>query len=438
MKRGIAAAGLAALILGGCGAAGHGHNKANDQASAAQPVVTHAVVKRPPPPSPAELRLRAALMKVLGLAGPNTGAAVYDLQSHQLVFALRDRVKRPPASVEKLYTSVALLQAFGPDAQLHTTVLGTGHLAADGTWVGDLYLKGGGDPTFGDGSFNRTWELGYGPTASDLVGQLRARGIRRVSGSVIGDASLFDDRRGPPSSGFAPDIPDMGGQLAGLTYDHGSTTGASSPGVFAARELVLTMRGGQIQATAAPFTGHTPRHAHKLASVASPHMAILLKLMDVPSDDFFAEMLTKRLGVHVSRDGSTAAGAKAIADEVAADYDLHPAIVDGSGLSRSDHSSPLEVVDLLDKLWQTPVGRTLTDSLPLMGVDGTVRRIAKGTPAQGHCVAKTGTLDYVTNLAGYCHVPGQHMISFALFLDGPTNERSIVLLSRMMGAIARY
>jgi D-alanyl-D-alanine carboxypeptidase/D-alanyl-D-alanine-endopeptidase (penicillin-binding protein 4) len=382
--------------------------------------------------------MRAALMKVFGQAGPNTGAVVYDLQSRQTLFALRDRVKRPPASVEKLYTTVALLQAFGPDAQLHTAVLGRGHLAGDGTWVGDLYLTGGGDPTFGDGSFNRTWELGYGPTASDLVGQLRARGIRRVSGSVIGDDSLFDGRRGPPSSGFAPDIPDMGGQLAGLTFDHGSTMGALSPGAFAAHQLVLTMRGAQIQATAAPFTKRSPGHTRKLASVASPHMATLIKLMDVPSDDFFAEMLTKRLGVHVAQDGSTAAGAKAIADEIAADYDLHPAIVDGSGLSRADHSSPLEVIDLLNKLWHTSVGRTLTASLPLMGIDGTVRRIAKGTPAQGHCVAKTGTLNYVTNLAGYCHVPGHHMISFALFLDGPTNERSIVLLSRMMGAIARY
>jgi serine-type D-Ala-D-Ala carboxypeptidase/endopeptidase (penicillin-binding protein 4) len=401
-------------------------------------VVTHAVVKRPPPPSPAALRLRAALLKVFSQAGPNTGGIVTDMQSHLTVFALRDRVKRPPASVEKLYTSVAVLQAFGPDAQLHTTLLGTGHLAADGTWVGDLYLKGGGDPTFGDGSFNRTWELGYGPTAAQLVGQLRAHGIRRVSGAVIGDDSLFDGRRGPPSSGFAPDIPDLGGQLAGLTYDHGSTMGPLSPGAFAARELVLTMNGAHIEATAASFTRRTPGHAHRLASVRSPHMATLIRLMDVPSDDFFAEMLTKRLGVHVSQDGSTAAGAKAIAGEIASDYDLHPAIVDGSGLSRADHSSPLEVVELLDKLWHTSTGQTLAASLPLMGIDGTVRRIAVGTPAQGHCVAKTGTLDYVTNLAGYCHIPGHPMVSFALFLDGPTNERSIVLLSRMMGAIARY
>jgi D-alanyl-D-alanine carboxypeptidase/D-alanyl-D-alanine-endopeptidase (penicillin-binding protein 4) len=86
----------------------------------------------------------------------------------------------------------------------------------------------------------------------------------------------------------------------------------------------------------------------------------------------------------------------------------------------------------------TPVGEVLQSSLPAVGVIGTVRRIAKGTVAQGNCVAKTGTLDNVTNLAGYCHRRAHHLIAFALFLDGPSNEHALVLLSGMMAAIARY
>ena len=73
-------------------------------------------------------------------------------------------------------------------------MLGTGHLGPGGVWHGDLYLVGGGDPTFGDGAFNRNWEQGYGPTANQLVGQLGHDGIKRVTGWVIGDASLFDGR----------------------------------------------------------------------------------------------------------------------------------------------------------------------------------------------------------------------------------------------------
>ena len=44
-----------------------------------------------------------------------------------------------------------------------------------------------------------------------------------MTGQLIGDESLFDSRRGGPPTGFAPDIPDFGGQLSALTYDHGAT-----------------------------------------------------------------------------------------------------------------------------------------------------------------------------------------------------------------------
>ena len=72
----------------------------------------------------------------------------------------------------------------------------------------------------------------------------------------------------------------------------------------------------------------------------SPPLAVMLKLMDVPSDDFFAEMLTKQLGVRFGDGGSISAGAKVIS-QVIDSYGVHPAIVDGSGLSRSDRSSPV-------------------------------------------------------------------------------------------------
>jgi D-alanyl-D-alanine carboxypeptidase/D-alanyl-D-alanine-endopeptidase (penicillin-binding protein 4) len=383
------------------------------------------------------LELDSKLAAPVRAAGPNSGAVVYDITAGRELFALHAMVRRAPASVEKLYTSVAALTEMGPNARIHTFVLGTGHLGPGGVWHGNLYLHGGGDPTFGDGTFNRVWEQGYGPTAVELTQQLAAHGIRQVTGTVIGDASLFDSRRGGPSSHFAADIPDLGGQLAALTYDHGATTARLSPAAFAAKELTLTMRGAHILANAATFTARTPHDARRLATITSPPMSVLLKLMDVPSDDFFAEMLTKLLGVHYGTGGTTQDGADMIASAVAG-FGVHPRIVDGSGLSRSDLSSPLEVVDLLRSVFPTPTGQTLRASLPVLGVNGTTRRIGVKTAAQGHCVAKTGTLNYVTNLAGYCHASGGHTLAFALFLDGPSNETSIQLLTRMVGAIARY
>ena len=103
-------------------------------------------------------------------------------------------------------------------------------------------------------------------------------------------------------------------------------------------------------------------------------------------------------------------------------YELHPTIVDGSGLSRADRSSPGEVVDLLHVIWHTPIGRELSScTARRSGVNGTVQSIGPGTPAQGHCIAKTGTLNNVTNLAGYCTARDHHMLAFAVMIDGPVN-----------------
>jgi D-alanyl-D-alanine carboxypeptidase/D-alanyl-D-alanine-endopeptidase (penicillin-binding protein 4) len=417
------------------GAAGVGQtsHRSKPQSRAHTPPVAHSQ----PALSAAEDKLRAVLARELSAAGPDSGAEVYDLGARAQLFDVRAQVKRPPASVEKLYTTVALLRMLGPDAKLTTTVLGTGSLGPGGVWQGDLYLHGGGDPTLGDATFNRVWESGYGPTLGQLATQLIKRGIHRVSGSVIGDASLFDDLRGGPATAYAPDIPDFGGQLSALSFDHGSAAKGLSPGALAARELVLTLRASHVSVRAAKHTSRTPAGAHVLARVNSPPMSVLLSLMDVPSDDLFAELLTKQLGRRFDHAGTIGAGAHVITDVIHS-YDLHPTIIDGSGLSRNDQSSPLEVSDLLRYVWHTPLGLRLSDSLPVVGETGTVRFVAIRTAAQGHCIAKTGTLDYVTNLAGYCAARGGHTVAFALFLDGPTNERALVLISRMVAAIAKY
>ncbi|MGI8506901.1 MAG: D-alanyl-D-alanine carboxypeptidase/D-alanyl-D-alanine-endopeptidase [Solirubrobacteraceae bacterium] len=389
------------------------------------------------PRTVAESQLRASLEKALTAAGPQSGALVYDLGSHADLFARRAGVKRPPASVEKLYTTVAVMRLLGPDVRLHTSVLGTGRLV-NGVWRGNLYLRGGGDPTFGDPTFNRVWEQGYGPTAGQLVAQLSRKGIRRVTGSVFADESLFDRRRGGLMTNYAPDTPDFGGQLSALTYDHGSALRQLSPARFAVKELVLTLRGSRIAAKAADQTASTPRRARLLAIVNSPPMSVMTRLMDVPSDDLFAELFTKQLGVLFGGSGTISRGARVIRRTIASSYGLHPVILDGSGLSRADRSSPLEVVDLLRDVWRTPVGGELAASLPTVGVNGTVQTIGLKTAAKGRCLAKTGTLDNVTNLAGYCRSRGGHRLAFALFVDGPPNYAAILLESRMIAAIARY
>ena len=436
---------------------GRGAGKGKRRAAAADPaststttsaagVPTAATAPTPPPvvmpaalrPStPAEDKLEAVLGKWLHVAGPSTGALVFDLSDATELYGAHPGYGRPPASVEKLWTTAAVLSRLGPDARLDTTVLGTGHLSR-GVWHGNLYLHGGGDPTFGDSGFNQVWNQGYGPTPNQLIAQLRRLGIRRVTGRVFGDESLFDHRRGGLITDYKADNDDLGGQLSALTYDHGTVMPHYNPATFAAHEFVLTMRAMGVQAVADRHDGTAPQDAQLLATVASPPMSVMLRLMNVPSDDLFAELFAKQLGLRYGHGGTITSGAHVIAQTIASNYGLRPTIFDGSGLGRQDRSSPEQIVQLLTELWHTRLGDQLAATLPTAGVNGTVQSIGFKTAAAGHCIAKTGSLDNVSNLAGYCSARGDQQLAFAFFIDGPENSTGFWLESKMLAAIARY
>ncbi len=383
--------------------------------------------------------LQAVIKSTVSQLGTRVGVLAIDL-SHgdQVLYSDNAGIGRAPASVEKLYTSLAVLKLLGPDARLHTDVLGTGHLGPGGVWHGNLYLRGDGDPTFGDGGWNRAFETGYGGTPSELVAQLRRQGIHRVTGAVYADASRFDTAEGGPATDNKPDLPDYGGELSALVFDHGATGAGEGPAVFAAREFVITMRAQGIKTGFAHHMTDTPPGARVLAQITSPPMTTLLKLMDVPSDDLFADLLTKQLGYHVFHRGTLRSGALLIKQVLTEDFGLHPRLFDGSGLDQADRSSPAQVVSLLRQLWRTADGDILWNSLPIVGRTGTVQGIGEGTAAVGRCVAKTGTLNYVTNLAGYCNAKGGDTVAFTVMIDGPGNWTSIVALTRIVGALAAY
>src|SRR5581483_7795618 len=166
IKGGLAVA-LVALALAGCG--GGGSSDQGNQIAGNAPVIDHERGNHAAKPSPAVIKLRSSLRRALRKTGHQSGVAVYDLTNHRMLFTWGAGVKRAPASVEKLYTTVALLHQLGPNARLRTSIMGKGHIGAGGVWHGNLYLRGGGDPTLGDGTFNRVWEYGYGPTEAQLA-----------------------------------------------------------------------------------------------------------------------------------------------------------------------------------------------------------------------------------------------------------------------------
>jgi D-alanyl-D-alanine carboxypeptidase/D-alanyl-D-alanine-endopeptidase (penicillin-binding protein 4) len=387
----------------------------------------------------AQVTLVSRLSHELASAGSASGAYVYDISTGTPLFAERATIARPPASVEKLYTATTALELMGPQETLSTTVLGTGHLAAGGRWQGNLYLRGGGDPTFGSPLFVGLHYGGVGATVTRLALELKRAGIRNVSGDIDGDESFFDSLRGDPSSGYAPD-PELEGNLSALAFNRGETgrqQGAQATAAYAAYELRGAMRAQGI-AVKGGKAASAPLGASAIASVKSPTLAQLLGLTLPPSDNYFAETLLKDIGARYGGAGSTAAGAAVVRRTIARFFHVHPHLLDGSGLSHSDHTSPIEVVKLLATLAHSPIGTTLRKDLAVAGHTGTLSERMRGSPASGRCQAKTGTLIGVSNLAGYCQSEGGDILAFAFFTDGIETTEAHRIQDTMAVSLARY
>ena len=385
--------------------------------------------------------LQADVGHQLALAGSADGAYVYDLTSKQALFSERASLMRPPASVEKLYTATTAVDLMGPSGRLQTTVYGSGQMEPGGVWEGNLYLRGGGDPTFGSSSFIASHYGGVGTSVSTLAAQLvHTDGIRRINGSIEGDESYFDSLRGEPSSDYRFD-PFLEGTLSALAFNRGasgSERGPHAPAAYAARELRAALKGDGVKITGPSGAASTPSGAVQLAQAASPTVQQLLGLMLPPSDNFFAETLVKDLGARYGGAGTTAAGAAVVARTIGSLLGIHPRVVDGSGLSEADRTSPYQVADLLVELAGTPIGTTLRNSLAVAGRSGTLELRMRHTAAEGRCEGKTGTLTGVSNLVGYCQSADGHTLAFAIFTDGIPTETAHTFQDHIAITVADY
>lgn len=387
-----------------------------------------------------ETALRRSLAAQMRAAGGTSGVLVLDLANGSTLYALRADTARVPASNEKLFTTSSALVRFGPSGRLTTRVLGDGELGDDGTYQGNLYLRGGGDPTFGSASFTRR-AYGAGATVGDLVTRLRAAGIERVTGSLYGDETYFDGLRGGPSTGFGFD-PYIGGTLSGLAFNRGLTARGSAvqrrPGGYAADQLVKSLRAAGVRVARGAAERRTPAGAKLLASAPSPPVSTLIRLTNQPSDNFFAETLLKGLGARFGGRGSTQAGA-AVVRGTLGDLGVRPQrVVDGSGLSRGDRTTPRTVVHLLDQMDRSTIlAPAFRASLGVACRSGTLGGRMCGSAAAGRCRGKTGTLSNVSALSGYCDLPDR-VIAFSIIMNNVSVSGARSLQDRMAVAIARY
>ena len=140
------------------------------------------------------------------------------------------------------------------------------------------------------------------------------------------------------------------------------------------------------------------------------------------SDNFYAESMFYQTAASLGHRPAKAIDArnvtKKLINRLGLDANAYR-IADGSGLSLYNYVTAELLVRLLRHAWRTPsISKALIASLPVAGVDGTLKSRMLKTPAQGNVRAKTGTLTGISSLAGYCMAPNGHELAFAIINQG--------------------
>ncbi len=331
------------------------------------------------------------------------------------------RASRPliPASNMKLLVAAAALDVLGADYRFTTSLIGN---RVGDTIVGNLWLVGGGDPVLSTRAYPLTQLY---PTTSptfldSLADELRASGINKITGSVVGDESRYDDERYVPTWGDGIRSIEAG-PLGALMVDDGTLLGdpfkPAQPAVGAATAFTRLLRARGITVIAAPRSGVAPTDGVTIGEVISAPLGVLLGDVLANSDNNAAELLLKEIGLVDEGSPTRVAGLQAVASVlvqrgISTDGVV---LVDGSGLDANNRLTCSLLVDLLESFGSQSV---LAEGLALAGTTGTLREQLTTPPAVRRVRAKTGTLRTSKALSGFYEV-SDGAITFSLLLNGP-------------------
>lgn len=159
---------------------------------------------------PGVAAFRAKVEKILGATDVNRGywgMLVEDADSGEVLYSLNADRYFLPASNAKLFTSALTLATLGTDYCFHTTIESRSGLGNDGVLAGDLVLVGRGDPNLSNRifPFAKKTERDGPPEKilAEMADAVVARGVKKITGDVIGDDSFFAGGAYP--SGWAID-----------------------------------------------------------------------------------------------------------------------------------------------------------------------------------------------------------------------------------------
>lgn len=324
------------------------------------------------------------------------GMMVWDLTVDSLFYQHKPHYLMRTASTMKALTAIAALDRLGGDYQLSTSLYYKGTLSG-GMLTGDLICVGGMDPLF-DGS-----------DMAAFAQALRRMGVSAFRGRIVSDCSMKDDDKWGEGWCWDDDNPILSPLLISTKDDF-------------PEQLQKHMRQAGISLSSVTLAqGALPNDARLVCTRRHPVQQLLHQMMK-ESDNLFAECLYYQLAASTGRRPATAKDAREVEVTLFGKMGVDGSryrLADGSGLSLYNYLSPECETMLMRYAWQHQnIYTHLLPSLPIAGIDGTLKKRMKGTFAEGNVRAKTGTVTGVSTLTGYLTASNGHLLSFTIMTQG--------------------
>ncbi|OYO03269.1 D-alanyl-D-alanine carboxypeptidase/D-alanyl-D-alanine-endopeptidase [Enemella evansiae] len=412
----------------------------HDEQPAGLPPQPAAPVLEPATPQPGTRAARVAeRIAAVGPIGGRMMGQVVDEATGEQVYANNIGQVGTPASTLKTLTTVAALDAYGPDQRFSTTV------RRDPADPGKVYLVGGGDPYLlgGEPADGRASILTLARSTAEA---LQAQG---QSGpvEVVTDNTLFSGPTWNPD--WLPGYRDYAADTSALWIDGARINNQAigprdrdpARGAGNAFAAELGRRGVQVTAVNA---GSTPQQAAQLAQVQGLPLERIVEQILIYSDNDAAEVLFRHVGRTGGRSGSITESQAAMQQTLTrlGAWTDGMRIVDGSGLARSNLASVTSLTRVVQLAVSAdhPQLRALATGMSVAGVEGTLagRYLEDGTQAgRGLVRAKTGTLTRVHSMAGYVRAGDGALLVYSFIINDDQNEYADrVWLDRVTTALA--
>ena len=326
---------------------------------------------------------------------------VYDLDADSAIYRFNERQLLRPASTMKILTAVAAIDRLGGSHRFKTELCYTGKIE-NATLTGNLYCVGGFDPRFNTDDMHA------------FIESLRKMGIDTIRGGLYADKSMKDSA------------------LLGSGWCWDDNNPVLSPLIYGRRDVfmdkfVQELSDAGIVIEAFTATGNTPQEAITICSRFHTIDQILMRMMK-ESDNLYAEAMYYQMAAATGNKQATGKNVASVVNRLIDKLGLRSAdyrIADGSGLSLYNYvSAELEIQMLRYAYRNANIYLHLYPSLPVAGVDGTLKSRMKNVFTLGNVRAKTGTLAGIISLAGYCTASNGHRLCFAIINQGIMRGRN--------------